>query len=626
MPGSAVPWATLAEIPDGVHPWFRAQLDAAERLLDAVDSAEALTAEDWLELKRAGWSDAEIGAACGSEEEHVRLARWARGVRPAYRRIDSCAAEVDARSNYLYSTWGERTSSRRVPGRSVVILGSGPNRIGQGIEFDYCCVHAVRAFRELGFETVMVNCNPETVSTDYDTSDRLYFEPLCAEEVLEICERERPVGVVIQFGGQTPLQLARTIEARDTRCSARRSPRSTSPRTASGSRRSASARARRSPLGNRQDPAPRPSRSPIASDTRCSPGRRTCSAAATCASATSRRTCRTIAALEGSTMLVDRFVEGAVEIDVDALCDGEETYVAAIMQHVEEAGVHSGDSSCVLPPMSLSADELEAVREAVRRLALAARRRRARQRPARAHRRRPLRPRGEPPRLAHGAVRQQGDRCQPRRGRGADRRGRAGCARSTCRAEGAVRHVSVKAAVFPFSRFPGADPVLGPEMRSTGEVMANAGDFATAFSEGRAGSGPGLPYGGHRIRLGLRRGQARGGRARAPARRSRLRAARDCRHGACTRSGRAAGRARAQGGGARAAARRSSIASAAATATSSSTRRRAAARARTATRSGKPRSRRGSRASRRSPGRRRPSRRSRRARQERVLSLQERVA
>src|SRR6185503_6457310 len=161
---------TLADIPDGVHSWFRAQLEAAEHLLDAVDSAEALTAEDWLELKRAGWSDAEIGAAFGSEEEHVRLARWARGVRPAYRRIDSCAAEVDARSNYLYSTWGERDEQPPVPGRSVVILGSGPNRIGQGIEFDYCCVHAVRAFRELGFETVMVNCNPETVSTDYDTS------------------------------------------------------------------------------------------------------------------------------------------------------------------------------------------------------------------------------------------------------------------------------------------------------------------------------------------------------------------------------------------------------------------------------------------------------------------------
>jgi carbamoyl-phosphate synthase large subunit len=492
---SAVPWATLADIPDGVHPWFRAQLDAAERLLDAVDSAEALTAEGWLELKRAGWSDAEIGAGCGSEEEHVRLARWARGVRPAYRRIDSCAAEVDARSNYLYSTWGERDEQPPVPGRSVVILGSGPNRIGQGIEFDYCCVHAVRAFRELGFETVMVNCNPETVSTDYDTSDRLYFEPLCAEEVLEICDRERPVGVVIQFGGQTPLRLARTIEsagypvlgtpfaavdlAEDRERFASLCERIGVDVPAWGIARSRAAAV---------EIAERIGYPVLARPSYVLGGR-------------NMRVCYEPEdlpddpALAGSTMLVDRFVEGAVEIDVDALCDGEDTYVAAIMQHVEEAGVHSGDSSCVLPPLSLSADELEAVREAVRRLALAlgviglvnvqlaltddglfvleANPRASRTVP-----------------FASKAIGVNLVEAAARIAAGARLRS------LDLPAEGAVRHVSVKAAVFPFSRFPGADPVLGPEMRSTGEVMASAGDFPTAFAKAERAAGRGLPSGG----------------------------------------------------------------------------------------------------------------------------------
>src|SRR5207247_7718446 len=179
-----------------------------------IDTIEGLGAADWLRLKRLGISDAEIAAAADATEAEARAARLAHGIRPAYRRVDSCAGEVEAASNYYYSTWGE--ADEEPPPRDtkkVVILGSGPNRIGQGIEFDYCCVHAAQSFRAFGYEAVMVNCNPETVSTDYDTSDRLYFEPLGAEEVLSICEREQPEGVVIQFGGQTPLKLARAIEA-----------------------------------------------------------------------------------------------------------------------------------------------------------------------------------------------------------------------------------------------------------------------------------------------------------------------------------------------------------------------------------------------------------------------------
>ena len=240
----------------------------------------------------------------------------------------------------------------------MVIIGSGPNRIGQGIEFDYCCVHAAQSFRAQGYEAIMVNCNPETVSTDYDTSDRLYFEPLGAEEVLAVCEREQPEGVVIQFGGQTPLKLARAIEAAGFRILG--TPyRRDRPRRGPRALRRAARRAR-DPLpgvGDRRQ-RPRGGRDRrTGSATRCWSGPRTCSAGARCASATGGN--EVVEAFRGDRrgkVLVDRFVENAIEIDVDALCDGEETYIAAVMQHVEEAGVHSGDSACVLPAPSLTRD------------------------------------------------------------------------------------------------------------------------------------------------------------------------------------------------------------------------------------------------------------------------------
>ncbi len=203
-PGAASPWATIDDLPEGLHPWFRAEIDRARR---------ELASGDLLRAKRAGWGDDSIGAAWGLTGPEVRRRRHEEGVRPAFRRVDSCAGEVEAGSNYFYSTWGEADEALPAGDKGrVVIIGSGPNRIGQGIEFDYCCVHAAQTFRELGYEAVMVNCNPETVSTDYDTSDRLYFEPLSPEEVLAVCDREQPVGVVTQFGGQTPLRLARHIE------------------------------------------------------------------------------------------------------------------------------------------------------------------------------------------------------------------------------------------------------------------------------------------------------------------------------------------------------------------------------------------------------------------------------
>jgi carbamoyl-phosphate synthase large subunit len=481
-----------AELPGGAHPWFARQLERATSTLCSTRTKSDLVANDWIKLKSAGWSDADLASAWNTSEEEVRQARLSWGVRPSYRRVDSCAAEVEARSNYLYSTWGEADESPPTPGRSVVILGSGPNRIGQGIEFDYCCVHAAKAFRELGYETVMVNCNPETVSTDYDTSDRLYFEPLRTEEVLAICARERPAGVVVQFGGQTPLKLARALEAAGHRILG----------TPFEAVDLAEDRERFAALceefgisvppwsmarsaDEAVDVAEEIGYPVLVRPSYVLGGRnmRVCYSAVEVALRLTERGC-----------VVDRFLEGAVELDVDALCDGEETFVAAVMQHVEEAGVHSGDSSCVLPAVSLDPETLTAVEETVRRLA-----------PAlgvvglvnvqlalldgqlyvleanpRASRTVPFASKAIGINLVDAACRLA-----------------AGAKVSDLDLTGGRReHVSVKAAVFPFARFPGADSILGPEMRSTGEVMASAADFPTAFAKAERAAGRPLPESG----------------------------------------------------------------------------------------------------------------------------------
>ncbi|HJS69465.1 MAG TPA: carbamoyl-phosphate synthase large subunit, partial [Gaiellaceae bacterium] len=417
------------------------------------------------------------------------------GIRPSYRRVDSCAAEVEAAPNYLYSTWGEEDEAR--PGGEkprVVILGSGPNRIGQGIEFDYCCVHAARTFRELGYETVMINCNPETVSTDYDTSDRLYFEPLRAEEVLEICDRERPEGVVIQFGGQTPLKLARALEEAGHRILG-------TPQDAvdlaEDRERFAELCERLDvvvpPWGVAHDPA---SAVGVAEEigypvlvrpSYVLGGRR-------------MRVCYepedVAGAAEGcGRVLVDRFLEGAIEIDVDALCDGEDTWVAALMEHVEEAGVHSGDSSCALPPVGLPEEVLAECIDVVRglapalgvvglinvQLALHEGRLFVLEANPRASRTIPFASKALGVNLVEAACKLV-----------------AGAPLSVLDGSRGQTpgHVSVKASVFPFARFPGADAVLGPEMRSTGEVMATAADFPTAFAKAERAAGRPLPTGG----------------------------------------------------------------------------------------------------------------------------------
>ena len=494
-PGAQTPWATLDDLPAGVHPWFREQLERARQALATTRRSSDLVEADWLRLKRLGWSDADLAAAWAESEEDVRRARRSWGVRPSFRRVDSCAAEVEASSNYLYSTWGEEDESRPDgPKRRVVILGSGPNRIGQGIEFDYCCVHAVQTFRALGYETVMVNCNPETVSTDYDTSDRLYFEPLRVEEVLEICAREQPEGVVIQFGGQTPLKLARALEQEGLRILG-------TPYEAVDL---AEDRERFGDLCERLGIAVPPWR--MAADPRAAVeaaeevGYPVLVRPSYVLGGLRMRVCYraedVAAAAEGAgRVLVDRFLEGAVELDVDALCDGEETWVAALMEHVEEAGVHSGDSSCVLPPVGLPAEILDRCVETVSRLApalgvvglinvqlaLLDGRLYVLEANPRASRTVPFVSKALGVNLVAAACRLA-----------------AGARLAEVQAAGREPpgHVSVKASVFPFARFPGADAVLGPEMRSTGEVMASAADFPTAFAKAERAAGRPLPSSG----------------------------------------------------------------------------------------------------------------------------------
>jgi carbamoyl-phosphate synthase large subunit len=467
-------------LPASAHPWFHEELAREPGWLDL----DAAVGDDFLRYKRAGLADGDIGA-----EPVVRAKRRGWGVRPAYRRVDSCAGEVEAASTYYYSTYGEADEAPPAGTKPrVVILGSGPNRIGQGIEFDYCCVHAAQSFRALGYEAVMVNCNPETVSTDYDTSDRLYFEPLRLEEVLAVCERERPDGVAIQFGGQTPLKLARGLEAAGFRIMG----------TPFDAVDLAEDRERFGALLDRLD-----IRCPQWGIARSSEEARDVAERigfpvlirpSYVLGGRAMRVCYSSDDLGqiDRPVLIDRFLESAIEIDVDAVSDGIDTYIGAVMQHVEEAGVHSGDSACVLPAPSLSPAEDAEIREVVRtlapalgvvglinvQLALADGTLYVLEANPRASRTVPFASKATGVNLVQAACRVM-----------------AGASVSELHLpEGqALGHVSVKAAVLPFARFPGADPILGPEMRATGEVMATAADLPTAFAKAERAAGRPLP-------------------------------------------------------------------------------------------------------------------------------------
>jgi carbamoyl-phosphate synthase large subunit len=507
---------TVEEVHELSHidPWFLAQIEDLVRQEKALAGAtlESLDADTLRQLKRAGFSDARLARLLGAGQEAVRKRRHELAVRPVFKRVDTCAAEFATATAYLYSTYEEECEARPGARRKVMVLGGGPNRIGQGIEFDYCCVHAALALREDGFETIMVNCNPETVSTDYDTSDRLYFEPLTLEDVLEIVHVERPYGVIVQFGGQTPLKLARDLEANGVPIIG------TSPDSIDV----AEDRERFQKLLNRlrlKQPPNRTARSPqralavaeeigyplVVRPSYVLGGR--AMEIVYQQNDLERYMREAVKVSNDSPVLLDRFLNDATEVDVDAVSDGRQVVIGGVMEHVEQAGVHSGDSACSLPPFSLApALQAELKRQTVA-LAQALKVvglinvqfaiQRVDQEDAvyvlevnpRASRTVPFVSKATGVPLAKIAA-----RCMV---------GRA-LAEQGVRGEVVPEYYSVKEAVFPFIKFPGADTILGPEMKSTGEVMGVGASFAEAFVKSQLASGEALPDVGKKVFISVR--------------------------------------------------------------------------------------------------------------------------
>jgi len=479
-----------------VDPWFLAQI---RRLVAAEEQMKRgeVGPNQLRGYKRLGFSDRQIGALVGKGEDEVRAQRIAQGTRAVYARVDTCAAEFVAHTPYLYSTYEMESEAQPDPSkRKVVILGGGPNRIGQGIEFDYCCVHAVMALRAAGFETVMVNCNPETVSTDYDTSDRLYFEPLTLEDVLNVVEEEKPEGVIVQFGGQTPLKLAVPLEKRGVHLLG----------TTADAIDRAEDRGRFDDLLSKL--ALKRPRSGIAASPEQAievaesigfpvlvrPSYVLGGRAMMIAYSREEGELFVARAFDAAkeagtqTILVDEFLKDAIEVDVDCVADGRRCVIGGVMQHIEEAGVHSGDSSSVLPPHSLPAEIVLSIEEQSRMLA-----------------------------LELGVVGLMNIQfavkgrdvyileVNPRASRTvpfvSKATGRPLAKIAALLMVGKTlddlgiddapvpRHTSVKESVFPFAKFPGADTILGPEMRSTGEVMGISDTFARAFGKAMLASG-----------------------------------------------------------------------------------------------------------------------------------------
>ncbi len=495
---------TVEEVAAASHidPWFLREIGAVVELETelACWSLGSVPPRLLRRAKEAGLSDARIGQLVGAGPEEVRRAIEERGIERTYKRVDTCAAEFPARTPYLYSTWGVGDEVETDERPKAMILGSGPNRIGQGIEFDYCCVHAAYALSEAGYETIMVNCNPETVSTDYDTSDRLYFEPLTLEHVLAIYRRERPQGVIVQLGGQTPLKLARGLEAAGVPIWG------TPPEAidlAEDRRRFGALLAEE---GIRQ-PASGTAQSvaeglevaaeigfPVLVRPSYVLGGR---AMAICyEDKTLARYLREAAEVSpGQPILLDRFLDDAFEVDMDLLADGRRAVVAGILQHIEEAGIHSGDSAAVLPPFRIGRAEQDEMREIGRRLALRL---------------------GVVGLMNVQFALHQGEiyvlEVNPRASRTVPFIAKAVgvplvklAARVMAGAdleslgfteEPPVPGVFVKGPVFPFRRFPGVDPILGPEMKSTGEVMGSAAHFGHAFAKAWIAAGHRLPLAG----------------------------------------------------------------------------------------------------------------------------------
>ncbi|WP_079419521.1 carbamoyl-phosphate synthase large subunit [Thiomonas intermedia] len=487
-----------------IDPWFLAQIQdivQTELELERHHTLEKLDRDRLYALKQKGFSDRRLAKLLHATETAVRDRRRALQVRPVFKRVDTCAAEFSTETAYLYSTYDEECEALPTRRKKIMVLGGGPNRIGQGIEFDYCCVHAALAMRADGFETIMVNCNPETVSTDYDTSDRLYFEPLTLEDVLEIVDKEQPVGVIVQYGGQTPLKLALDLEANGVPIIG------TSPDMIDMAEDRERFQHLVEQLGLLQPPN-RTARSEAEALSRAEEigyplvvrpsyvlGGRAMEIVHEQRDL-ERYMREAVKVSHDSPVLLDRFLNDAIECDVDAICDGTQVFIGGVMEHIEQAGVHSGDSACSLPPYSLSAATVARIKE-------------------------------QTVKLAHGlqvvglmnvqfAIQQLDgeDRIfllevNPRASRTVPYVSKATglqlakiaarcMAGQTLAQQGIDKEVTppyycVKEAVFPFSKFPGVDPILGPEMKSTGEVMGVGQTFGEAFVKSQLAAGTRLP-------------------------------------------------------------------------------------------------------------------------------------
>jgi carbamoyl-phosphate synthase large subunit len=485
-----------------IDPWFLAQIEdlvCREQTLKGRNLSD-LNAAELRELKRCGFSDRRLAKLLGTDQHAVRALRQALGVRPVYKRVDTCAAEFATKTAYMYSSYEEECEAEPTDRKKIMVLGGGPNRIGQGIEFDYCCVHAALAMRESGYETIMVNCNPETVSTDYDTSDRLYFEPLTLEDVLEIVHVEKPHGVIVQYGGQTPLKLARDLEKNGVPIIG------TSPDAIDEAEDRERFQQMLHRIGLKQPPN-RTARNeeqalamaqeigyPLVVRPSYVLGGRAMEIVHQEADL-ERYMREAVKVSNESPVLLDHFLNDAIEVDMDAICDGEDVLIGGIMEHIEQAGVHSGDSACSLPPYSLSREMQDELR---------------RQTVAMAKALKVVGLMNVQFAIQNGTVfvlevNPRASRTVPyvskATGHSLAKIAARCMAGESLKSQGATKEVtppyySVKEAVFPFIKFPGVDPILGPEMKSTGEVMGVGTSFAEAFVKSQLAAGIKLPTSG----------------------------------------------------------------------------------------------------------------------------------